>query len=140
MEDREVWRSIPSLPDYIASSWGRVMRLPYRGPMPNGGERPYGGVPWIGAWSEEDQRYVIVFRGKTYKVAQLICEAFHGPKPFPEAVCMHDDEDSRNNRPENVTWGTQAENLNAPGFIAYCQSRTGENSPVAKARRKREAA
>lgn len=140
MEDREVWRTVPSLPDYIASSWGRIMRIPYRGAMPNGGARAYGGVPWIGAWSEEDQRYIIVFRSKTYKVAQLVCEAFHGQKPFAEAVCMHGDESSRNNRPENLAWGTQLENLNAPGFIAYCHSRTGENSPTVKARRKRELA
>lgn len=138
-EDREVWRIIPSLPDYIASSWGRVMRLPYVGPMPNGGERPYGGVPWSGAWCEEDRRYVIQYQGKTHRIAPLICEAFHGAKPFAEAVCMHDDEDSRNNRPENLGWGTQVENLNAPGFIEYCKGRTGENSPAAKSRAKRAA-
>ena len=45
------------------------------------------------------------------KVHQLVCEAFHGPKPFPDAVVIHRDEDAHNNRPENLLWGTQKENL-----------------------------
>lgn len=118
----ETWRAIPSLPDYIASSHGRVMRLPWGGRMPYGGMKPYGGTPTLGAWSEVDQRYVLQYRGKTYRLARLICEAFHGTAPLAKPVCMHLDENSRNNRPENLAWGTQKENLNAPGFLAYCRS------------------
>lgn len=55
------------------------------------------------------------------KMHQLVCEAFHGPKPFPKAVVIHIDENGLNNRPENLKWGTQKENLNAPGFIAWCK-------------------
>ena len=51
---------------------------------------------------------------------------------------MHLNEDSSDNRPENLMWGTQKENLNAPGFIAYCKGRTGENSSYTKGKRKRE--
>lgn len=68
-------------------------------------------------------RYVFQFKGKTYRVARLVCEAFNGPPPFNGAVCMHRDENSANNAPENLAWGTQKENLNAPGFLAYA-SRT----------------
>lgn len=56
------------------------------------------------------------------KVHQLVCEAFHGPKPFSRAVVIHKDENSLNNKPSNLTWGTQKENLNCPGFLAYCRS------------------
>lgn len=49
---------------------------------------------------------------------------------------MHMDENSRNNVPSNLKWGTQKENLSAPGFIEYCRSRTGDNSPIAKAKKK----
>jgi len=66
------------------------------------------------------------------KVHRLVCEAFHGPAPFRNAVVIHLDEVGVNNRPENLKWGTQKENLNMPGFKAYCRSRTGENSPRAK--------
>lgn len=105
------------------------MVVPYHSSMPNGGIRPYGGEPTIGQW--DGSRFIYRLRGRTYKVARLVCEAFNG-LPFRGAVCMHLDENSRNNRPENLAWGTQKENLNASGFIAYCKSRTGANSPTTK--------
>jgi hypothetical protein len=76
-----------------------------------------------------------VVRGRTYKIARLIAEAFHGPPPFDDAVVMHLDENAVNNRPENLKWGTQKENLNAEGFLAYCHGRLGEDSPTIKGRR-----
>jgi hypothetical protein len=66
------------------------------------------------------------------KVHRLVCEAFHGPPPFEKAVVIHIDENALNNRPENLRWGTQKENMNMPGFVAYCKSRTGDNSPTKK--------
>lgn len=42
---------------------------------------------------------------------------------------MHKDENSRHNAPSNLEWGTQKQNLNAPGFIAKCKSRIGEKGP-----------
>lgn len=131
MTEKEVWRRVHSVPCLIASSFGRLMVAPYSAPLPNGGTRQYGGEPTFGQW--DGSRYVYVLKGKSYKAHRLICEAFHGPAP-DGAVCMHLDENSRNNRPENLAWGTQKENLNAPGFIRYCKNRVGENSPTAKAR------
>lgn len=123
----EVWRAIPSLPEYLASSEGRVMRLPYSGEMPKGGLRSYGGEPWFGVWEKSQARFIIQFRGKTYRVSRLICEAFHGSAPDSAPVCMHLDENSANNRSANLQWGTQQENLNAPGFVGYSRSgRAGE--------------
>lgn len=126
----EVWRQIPSLLEYEASSLGRVRRVPYEAPLPHGGTRTYGGVPHY--WQEAKGRRIFVFKGRSYKVHRVVCEAFHGPAPFEGAVVMHLDEDSNNNRPENLKWGTQKENLNAPGFLDYCRARTGENSPGRK--------
>lgn len=131
---RERWRIIPSLQEYLASTMGRIMRIPFVGAMPYGGTKHYGGMPNHGTWHPEEQRFCLHYRGKNYKVARLICEAFHGAAPASKPVCMHVDEDSKNNRPNNLAWGTQKENLNAPGFIAYCRARTGENSPTAKSR------
>jgi len=130
MTTSESWRVVPRLPEYEASSFGRVMRTPYRAEMPHGGYRTYGGQPRYG--DLEDGRYHIIFKGHCYKVHRLVCEAFNGPKPFDGAVVMRLDEDETNNRPENLAWGTQKENLNAPGFIAYCKGRTGENNPRTK--------
>lgn len=128
---KEIWRLVPSVPGVIASSWGRLMVIPYL--SRRGTRAHYGGRPTYGQW--DGDRFIYPFRGKTYKVARLICEAFSGPPPFARAVAMHGDENSRNNRPDNLSWGTQKQNLNAPGFLAYCRSRTGENSPTVKARR-----
>jgi HNH endonuclease len=133
-ESHEQWRVSPTLPEYLVSSMGRVMRVPHRELLPNGGLRQYGGDPHNGADSGEG-RMTLQFKGKTYKVHRLVCEAFNGPPPKHRNVCMHKDEDYRNNRPTNLKWGSQKENLNAPGFLRYCRGRTGENSPTRKARR-----
>ncbi len=130
----ESWAPVPSYPGVLASSLGRIMVDPYEAPTPRGkGVMVYGGTPTSGQW--DGGRYVYARRGyKTAKVARLVCEAFNG-QPKPGQVCMHLDENSRNNRPENLAWGTQKENLNAPGFISYCKSRTGGNNPFLKGRR-----
>lgn len=104
--------------------------------MPHGGLRTYGGTPYRGMWDSGAKRYQITIKKKCYKVARLVAEAFHGPAPFPRAVVMHLDEDSSNNCPENLQWGTQKQNLNAPGFLAYCRERTGDDNPFIKGRRK----
>lgn len=133
----EIWQRIPSLPDVLASTRGRIMLLPKVGVMPHGGLRAYGSRARRGSW--DGKRYVIYIGGKTYKVARLVCEAFHGPAPSDKTVCMHLDENSKNNAPDNLAWGTQKENLNAPGFLSYCQTRTGENNPFIKGRKAKAA-
>lgn len=70
------------------------------------------------------------------KIHQLVCEAFHGAKPFDKAVVIHIDENALNNKSDNLRWGTQKENLNMPKFIKYCKSRVGDSSPVIKAKLK----
>lgn len=126
----------PILPEYEASSKGRIRRVEHEVAMPNGGVRVNGGKAWFGTWAEDRERFIFMFKGKTYKVARVVCAAFHGPPPFEDAVAMHMDENSRNNKPGNLEWGTQKQNLNAPGFIAYCKTRTGNNSPTRKGLKK----
>lgn len=133
----EKWRLIPSLPEFIASSHGRVMMVPAYVPTKGDGVRVAGGIPRKGEW--DGTRYIFQFRGKSYKVHRLVCEAFHGSAPANKPVCMHLNENSADNRPDNLAWGTQRENLNAPGFIEYCKRRTGENSPTIKGRKRRAA-
>lgn len=125
----EVWVNVPSVPRLQASSLGRLRLKPVLRRMPNGGVRTYGGKPIIGQWDGE--RYIWQHRGRSRKVARLICEAFHGP-PKDDQVCMHLDENARNNAPSNLQWGTQKENLNAPRFLSYCRSRTGDKNPRVK--------
>jgi hypothetical protein len=136
MTTREIWRSVPSLEGVLVSNQGRVMRVPCRSDNPRAGHKQWGGVPTIGGW--DGDRFIWRAHGKTFKVARLVCEGFNGPPPT-DAVCMHLDENASNNVPSNLAWGTQKENLNAPGFIEYCKRRTGENSPYTKGQKAKAA-
>lgn len=131
MAKPETWRLVPSVPGLLASSRGRVMVAPKMGTGQNANKQ-YGGIARKGSW--DGDRYILYWNGKNHKVARLVCEAFHGPAPEGKNVCMHVDENARNNVPTNLRWGTQKENLNCPGFLEYCRGRTGENSPTVKAR------
>lgn len=102
--------------------------------MPRGGTRTYRPKPTTGSVTRSrpsDRRaYRNVYNRKfgNIKVHRAVCEAFHGP--CPEGMeTLHIDEDALNNRADNLEWGTRRQNLNAPGFIAYCKTRTGENHP-----------
>ncbi len=107
------------------------MVAPYYGKMPHGGNRPYGGEPHFGVWNRKDGRFISVYKGKTYKIHQLVCEAFNGPRPPGHSVVMHIDENAANNRPDNLAWGTQKENLNAPGFKEYKRTKSHEAGIIA---------
>ncbi len=139
----EVWKPVPSKPGMMASSLGRVRLPATKVPTPNGGFRSYEPKPIFGVRTKASKNARHIYMGMSnrrfgnMKIHRLVCEAFHGAPPFSKAVVIHLDENATNNRPENLRWGTQKENLNMPGFIAYCKSRTGENSPTIKAKRKR---
>lgn len=141
--DDEEWRAVPTHDLLEASSLGRVRSREYVQPMPNGGERVRCLAPTYGVWqhaSKVSRRRIVLLKRKTYRVARLVCLAFHGEPPPGLPNTLHGDEDPGNNRPSNLTWGTQKENLNAPGFIDYCRTRTGDNSPTRKGIARREGA
>lgn len=46
----------------------------------------------------------------TKNVHSLICAAFYGPPPSPHSQVRHLDGDYKNSLPDNLCWGTQAEN------------------------------
>ena len=134
----EHWKPVPSKPGLMASSWGRVKLPDGVAATPNGGTRKYEPKPTFGTKNKASKTARHEYMGmynKRYgniKIHRIICEAFHGPAPFERAVVLHLDENALNNRPENLRWGTQKENLNMPKFVEYCKSRTGENSSVIK--------
>jgi hypothetical protein len=134
----EYWKPVPSKPGLMASSFGRVKLPDSVAKMPNGGTRKYQPKPTFGTKTKASKiarhEYMGLASWKfgNMKIHRLVCEAFHGPVPFERAVVLHLDENALNNKPENLQWGTQKENLNMPNFIKYCKSRTGENSPSIK--------
>jgi hypothetical protein len=135
-------RPIPSIPNAFANSRGQIKLPESKASLPNGGIREYK-TKWIfgtkrrASKTARHEYFGILYRGKNYKIHRLVCEAFHGLPPFDGAVVLHLNEDATDNRPENLRWGTQKENLNAPGFIAYCRARTGDESPSTKGRKAR---
>lgn len=124
----EVWKPVPSLPGVMASNEGRIILPPRYAPLPNGGYRQYLPKPVTGVITRAAKNAQYVYRGvytKAFgniKVHRAVCEAFHGPAPFTGAVVIHLDENALNNRPENLKWGTQKENLNMPKFKAWQRS------------------
>lgn len=116
-DDEEVWRAIPGLPGYEASTLGRIRSLDrtieYGGrwgvtrrihsgrvlalkEKPNGA----GGIYW--SFYTDGGRYAQVNRS--------VCSAFHGPPPSRKHEAAHLDGDSGNNRPGNLVWATPVEN------------------------------
>lgn len=141
----EIWKPVPSKPGVMASDLGRVVLPPSYVPMHHGGFRLCEPVPTAGverrAAKGASHVYLGIYSKKfgNMKVHRMVCEAFHGPPPFTGAVVIHLDENALNNRPENLKWGTQKENLNSPKFLEYCRNRVGENSPRTKWAAKRRA-
>jgi hypothetical protein len=135
---KEIWKPVPSKPEIMASSWGRIKLPNSTAPMPNGSFREYKTKPVFGTKTKARKtarhEYMGIYskRFGNLKVHRLVCEAFHGPPPSPKAVVIHLNEIGTDNRAKNLKWGTQKENLNMPGFIEYCKSRTGEDNPRVK--------
>ena len=124
----------------LARSDGKIKWADCVGVMPHGGLRQYknkwiAGVVSKASKTARHEYYKVVHKGKNYKVHRLVCRAFHGDPPEGKNVVLHLDENALNNKPENLRWGTQKENLNMPKFIAYCKSRTGENNPHVKGKK-----
>jgi hypothetical protein len=140
--ENETWLPVPSKPGIIASSFGRVKLPNSVADMYNGGQRSYTPKPTFGVVTRANRNARHTYMGLAnkkfgnMKIHRLVCEAFHGPPPFPKAVVIHLDENAHNNKPENLKWGTQKENMNMPGFLQYCRNRTGENSPAVKGKAK----
>jgi hypothetical protein len=64
----------------------------------------------------------VSFKKKTYKVHQLVAEAFLGPRPDGYVV-YHIDEDATNNVPDNLKYTTRAENCRSPKYLEYLKNR-----------------
>ena len=92
----EEWLPIPSLPGYEASSLGRI-----RDPK-------YG----IRKFQTHNSGYLFFRVGKrTLNPQRLVCEAFHGLPPSPEAQVLHGPDNTKTNiKPCNLRWGSDRQN------------------------------
>lgn len=69
-------------------------------------------------------RVSVTINGKTVRRSWLVCTAFHGPRPVG-LECMHEDDNKLNDVPDNLSWGTRAQNL-SDAFKNSCHVRHGE--------------
>lgn len=88
-------RPIPNLEGYEASEEGLIY---FRG-------RPVKLTPTTTGY--------LCFRiaGRLASVHRLVCEAFHGPAPEGKPLVRHLNDQGHDNRPENLAWGNQSENM-----------------------------
>jgi hypothetical protein len=123
----EEWRDVPSIPGAQASSLGRVRLLPMVRVQHNGARVVTNPQPTFGRIAKKNKTrgYLrltfLIKRGPRHRlvgVARLVCEAFHGPPPPDKPLALHIDENSLNNTPGNLKWGSQKENLNSPVYLA----------------------
>ena len=136
--DSEIWKPIPSLPGFEASSIGRIRTLPFLANSRRVGQptQKRAGAIIKGEILQSGYR---AFKSKRigtgarvrYLVHRLVCEAFHGKPNFDDATVDHIDGDRLNNRADNLEWVTRSENTrrqNADGRGAP----KGEFHPCAK--------
>jgi hypothetical protein len=101
----EEWKSIPGYEGlYEASSFGMVRSLPRR--------KTHGRVlkPHFDRYGYGRVALSMDSKPKTWKRATLVALAFHGPRP-EGMIVRHLDNDTGNDRPENLEWATQSVNM-----------------------------
>jgi|SRR6516165_445095 len=86
-------RCVPGYPRWEADSDGNVYR---------------DGRLVLG-WEQEGYIRVSLGQG-TVKRSVLICTAFHGERPIGLS-CLHEDDVKLNDKPNNLYWGTQSQNM-----------------------------
>ena len=96
---------IPGWPGYRATDDGRIWTSKLGA---GGGWRPLkpkvSSVGYLALTLSHENRQ------RDCNVHELVLSAFSGPKPEGKRVCRHLNGSPRDNRPENLAWGTYAEN------------------------------
>lgn len=115
MDVMEEWRSVPGHDGYEVSNLGRVRSLD-RYVLTKRGHRRFKKGQLLKVRIKSDalrieDRYphVMLGRGRSRRVHQLVAWAFIGPQPAGHYVC-HDDGDRQNNRDSNLYYGTAKQN------------------------------
>lgn len=121
------WRTIPNWPEYEVSEEGHVRRaLGGRGARAGRVLKPWRNV-------QNDYLYVGLWRGnrsKAIPIHRLVAMAFLGAPPTDRHVVAHCDGTRDDNRPWNLRWATQKENM--ADTVAHGTSNRGRRNGQSK--------
>jgi hypothetical protein len=122
MED---WKQIRTAPDYEVSSLGNIRRA-----VPDKCGRRLKVLSQSCCKATGYPRVNLFVNGKRIVrfVHQIVCEAFHGPKPSPTHQVAHYDGTRFNNRADNLRWATPKEN--AADSIRHGTRPSGDAHPL----------
>lgn len=112
MENHEEWRPVPGHEGmYKVSSHGHVRSIDRIVMRSHGAPLPLKGRILRPAENKHGYQQVVLSSGqkRTVEVHTLVAAAFLGPRPDGFDVCHHDG-NPRNNRVENLRYGTKGEN------------------------------
>ena len=103
----EEWRPVVGFPEYAVSSLGRVKRVIR-------GKRNHA-CKVLKPWCNNKGYFLVCLSGEAGKkkkqVSQMVCEAFHGPKPTSLHEVAHNNGRPSNNSKKNLRWATRKENM-----------------------------
>lgn len=88
---------------YLVRDNGAILRLPKEGYKPSKLDN-------IWKFGTKNMKTGYMFFTGNVRVHQVVCSAFHGPRPQPNMVVDHIDTNRCNNRPENLRWVTRLDN------------------------------
>lgn len=109
-EDREIWKNIPSHPDYEVSNLGNIRtRKPINRNASLGNFRPI--KPQLAGTNNQYRMFCARNLGKqsTVLIHRAVLEAFVGPCPEGMEAC-HNDGNGSNNVLSNLRWDTRSNN------------------------------
>ena len=114
-----VEREIPGFKDFYAADDGSITK-------PNGKITK----GWLDL-TTGDGYCKITINSQTYRVHRLIASAWiKNPRPDIFTMCDHIDQDSRNNSPSNLRWGSRALNIRNSVWKASCKKGKGVKCAV----------
>jgi hypothetical protein len=115
------YRPIPGIPKYLAGSDGHIYSTKGQ-PTP---------IRLAGHYDKDGYHHVSIrlrcrSNPKRFGVHRLVSLAFHGPPTPGKRICRHLDGSRTNNEPDNLAWGTIADNCS--DTRQHC-SLAGTNNP-----------
>lgn len=131
--DTETWKPVIGYEGYYeVSDFGRVRSMNRWVKHQHGGDRKLKGKIMAGGSQLSGHRCVVLCRENqphTQRIHRLVLEAFAGPAP--SGMCArHLDGNPKNNRIDNLTWGTMLEN--SADRIRHGRSNKGERHGISK--------